>query len=173
MEPNPLILTLTLDQEAAAFFTALRIQHFPPERNYLQAHLTLFHKLPAQEESIGEVLSTLSRTLAPLPLQVTDLMSLGRGVAYRIASEELQHLHKTLQAQWGPFLSPQDKQKLRPHITIQNKVAPAVAKELEQTLRQTFTPFSIKGTGFTLWEYLGGPWGLLREFPFTAQESPG
>ncbi|KAA3438879.1 2'-5' RNA ligase family protein [Rufibacter hautae] len=173
---NPLILTLTLDPEAAEFFTRLRSQHFPPERNYLQAHLTLFHHLPPTEKSIKDVLARVSEEQAIINLQVTDLMSLGRGVAYRINSGELQTMHRFLQEQWASFLIPQDKQKLRPHITIQNKVKPEEAKALEQNLRQTFQPFQIRGIGFTLWEYQGGPWQLLQQFPFkpvfdkTAQE---
>ncbi|WP_210488862.1 2'-5' RNA ligase family protein [Rufibacter aurantiacus] len=166
MELNPLILTLTLNPEAADFFTQLRTQHFPPERNYLQAHLTLFHHLPPTEKSIQVTLEQICQKQPQITLEVTDLMSLGKGVAYRIASEELQKLHRYLQEQWELFLIPQDKQKLRPHITIQNKVKPEEAIALEHGLRQTFQPFQISGIGFTLWEYQGGPWKLLQEFPF-------
>ena len=48
---QPFILTLQLDAESFARFNALRQQYFPPSRNYLEAHLTLFHALPAQNET--------------------------------------------------------------------------------------------------------------------------
>ncbi|RNI29174.1 2'-5' RNA ligase family protein [Rufibacter latericius] len=166
MTANPLILTLTLNKEAFEFFTSLRDAHFPPERNFLKAHLTLFHHLPPGESTIHEVLSAVCLHQKQMKLEVPGLMNIGNGVAYKIASEELQQLHKNLQQQWQPLLIPQDKQKLHPHITVQNKVAPAVAKELESTLKDTFVPFTIVGIGLTLWEYMGGPWKLYREYSF-------
>ncbi|WP_207430194.1 2'-5' RNA ligase family protein [Sabulibacter ruber] len=166
-EPNPLILTLSLENEASEYFTALRNQYFPPHRNYLKAHLTLFHKLPPQEERIEADLLELSQKQQQLPLHVSGLISLGRGVAFKIESPELQQIHRVLQLQWEPFLSPQDKQKLRPHITIQNKVDPEIARELKEKLEQGFTSFTIAGTGFSLWEYAGAPWKFIREFPFS------
>ncbi len=79
-------------------------------------------------------------------------------------------LHGFLQQQWQPWLIPQDRHKLWPHITIQNKVAPATAKALQQELAQNFTPFTAWGTGLSLWEYLGGPWKHLLDFPFVGVE---
>ena len=43
---SPLILTAQLPDDMHARYTALRDAHFPPERNYLEAHVTLFHALP-------------------------------------------------------------------------------------------------------------------------------
>ncbi|MFD1757552.1 2'-5' RNA ligase family protein [Rufibacter sediminis] len=166
MPQNPLILTVTLDEEAEAFFTGLRDAHFPPERNFLKAHLTLFHHLPPQYPTLVEELAARCHRQKSMTLEVAGLMNIGKGVAYRLVSEELQQLHQSLQQQWQPLLTPQDKQKLRPHITVQNKVMPAQAKELESTLRETFVPFTITGTGLTLWEYLGGPWKLYQQFSF-------
>jgi 2'-5' RNA ligase len=166
METPPLILTLSLEETAAHYFTAVRTKHFPAERNYLQAHLTLFHHLPSGEEQLLATLTQISLAQAPLELQVTGIMGLGRGVAYKLESEELQQLHARLQQEWQPFLIPQDRQRLRPHITVQNKVAPETAKALEQELKATFSPFTVKGTGFSLWKYLGGPWELYQSFRF-------
>ncbi|GGK68641.1 2'-5' RNA ligase family protein [Rufibacter glacialis] len=166
MEEKPLIVALTLNQEAFDFFTALRTQHFPPDRNYLSAHLTLFHHLPPNQPEILEHLSLICQKQATIPLQVTGLMRLGQGVAYQVAGEQLQQLHLALQKEWEPFLTPQDRQKLRPHITVQNKVTPAQAQELERQLTATFSPFAITGTGLTVWEYAGGPWDFYRQFDF-------
>ena len=43
----PLILTAELPPELHRRYTDLRTRHFPPERNYLEAHVTLFHAIPA------------------------------------------------------------------------------------------------------------------------------
>ena len=42
----PLIVTALLDEQAQEWFDRLRRNHFPPARNHLDAHLTLFHRLP-------------------------------------------------------------------------------------------------------------------------------
>lgn len=163
----PLILTLQLDAPAQAFFDALRRQHFPAERNFLAAHLTLFHHLPATERpDIEAYLSVLCRTQPPLPLRVTGLQFLGRGVAYALTSPETDALHQQLQAHWQAHLTPQDRQRRRPHVTVQNKVAPDAARALLAELTAGFAPFEATGLGLQLWAYRGGPWELLRTFPF-------
>ena len=50
---TPLVLTLVLDAQSFAFFDGLRRRHFPPERNVIAAHLTLFHALPGSASSDG------------------------------------------------------------------------------------------------------------------------
>ncbi|MCB2407903.1 2'-5' RNA ligase family protein [Hymenobacter lucidus] len=163
----PLILTLGLAEPASALFNELRQRHFPPERNYLAAHLTLFHHLPGTEQqAIADALSTVVQARTPMPLQVSGLQFLGQGVAYKIGSEALEALHRELQQQWWPWLTPQDQQKRRPHITVQNKVRPGVAKALYEELSATFEPFDTTGTGLQLWAYRNGPWEWLHTFPF-------
>ena len=64
------------------------------------------------------------------------------------------------------LLTPQDKAGWRPHITIQNKVAPEQARQLQAKLAASWTPFEALGEGLLLWRYLGGPWELVEEFRF-------
>jgi len=162
-----LILTLALDDDAQSYFDALRRAYFPPKINYLAAHLTLFHHLPGTElAAVTAALRTQCRAQAPLPLPVTGLRSLGRGVAFTLENEALGALHRRLQAAFAAHLTPQDRQKLQPHVTVQNKVAPAVARQLLAELEAGFAPFGAVGTGLRLWAYRGGPWQPLAEFPF-------
>ncbi|UOQ76702.1 2'-5' RNA ligase family protein [Hymenobacter sp. 5516J-16] len=166
--PAPLILTLTLDAAAQAHFNELRQLHFPPERNYLHAHVTLFHHLPGPEApAIAAYLAQVAARSPVLPLQVTGLRFLGRGVAYELQNPDLQHLHKQLQTTWAAWLTPQDQQRLKPHVTVQNKVDPAVARALHQELAAQFVPFEATGIGLTLWAYQNGPWQQLAQFAFT------
>ena len=163
----PLIVTLALDAAAQTYFNALRRQHFPPAINYLAAHLTLFHHLPGTApDAVAEQLRDICRTQRPLPLQVTGLRSLGRGVAFTLENEELRSLHRQLQAAFATHLTPQDQQKLQPHVTIQNKVDPAVARQLLAELEADFAPFGAVGMGLHLWAYRQGPWESLAELPF-------
>lgn len=49
---RPLILTLVLDAQLFKALNALRVRHFPPERNVVPAHVTLFHALPSEHEAM-------------------------------------------------------------------------------------------------------------------------
>ena len=91
---------------------------------------------------------------------------MGRGVMYTLENRDLQALHRRLQQQWQQWLSPQDGQGLRPHITVQNKVAPEVGRRLHAELAAGLEPFEAQGTGLALWAYRGGPWELRQQFRF-------
>jgi len=168
MTDAPLILTLTLDAASQAFFEGQRKKYFPAKINYLGAHLTLFHALPGGEEAaIGAYLAEVAAGQpGPLPLRVTGLKFMGRGVMYTLDNPDLPALHRRLQRAWQPWLTAQDGQGLRPHITVQNKVDPAVARALLTELEAGFEPFAVQGTGLALWAYRGGPWELRRVFAF-------
>ena len=47
---GPLIVTAELGPADFAWLDAQRRAHFPPERNQLAAHLTMFHALPPSLE---------------------------------------------------------------------------------------------------------------------------
>jgi 2'-5' RNA ligase len=169
----PLILTLTLDERSFAFFDEQRRRYFPPDRNVIPAHLTLFHHLPGEEiETITGVLDATAQKQAPFSLQATGLRSFGRGTAYQFESTDLASLHQSLAAQWSLWLTVQDRQKLQPHITVQNKVEPDVAKALLAQLTAEFEPFPIAGIGLDLWWYRNGPWEKAGSFPFAPYVSP-
>jgi len=163
----PLILTLTLDDTSQAYFNELRQRHFPPAINYLAAHLTLFHHLPGNElAAVSAELQQRCQHLKALPLRVSSVRFLGQGVAFNLENQALRQLHLQLQDQWRPWLTAQDQHKLNPHVTVQNKVAPDVAKQLFLELSRSFQPFAATGTGLQLWHYRGGPWEEARAFRF-------
>ena len=164
----PLILTLTLDAASQAFFDEQRRRYFPPKINYLSAHLTLFHALPGAEEAAiaADLAAAAATEPGPLPLRVTGLKFMGRGVMYTLDNPDLPALHRRLQRQWQPWLTAQDGQSLRPHITVQNKVDPAVARALLTELSAGFEDFEALGTGLALWAYRGGPWERRQVFGF-------
>lgn len=165
----PLILTLALDERSSAFFDEQRRRYFPPARNFIPAHLTLFHHLPGAH--IGSIEDTIETTMGGMnsfPLDVTGLRSLGRGVAYTLQSQDLAELRRGLASAWTHWLTPQDRQKHQPHVTVQNNVEPVIAKTLLTTLSETFEPFQVVGTGLDLWWYRGGPWEKVRCFSFAS-----
>ena len=164
-EAAPLILTLQLDPESFAFFNNLRQKHFPPQINYLDAHLTLFHHLPPSA-AITQRIEQVAAKQRKIALEVSGLMKLGRGVAYKIKSDELVNLQEYFKKQWQEWLTPQDKQKFNPHITVQNKVDAATANTLYQELAVSEYPVVAEGIGLSLWEYKGGPWQKVKDYAF-------
>lgn len=157
------IVTLQMDEASQAFFEGMRRKHFPPERNVIGAHLTLFHTLPETTE-ISDALRWIGEQNGQFAMEVTGLRSLGRGVAYTLRSAELLALHRELSDVFRDHLSAQDKQKFGPHVVVQNKATGDAARKLLGELTAGFVPFRVMGTGFELWRYLGGPWELVERF---------
>lgn len=164
----PLILTLKLEQSAFEFFDRLRKQHFPRHRNFISAHVTMFHALPAAETAnIRQTLQDVCAETEILQLSFPRLRFLGKGVAAELECAELNGLRGKLANEWKGFLTAQDAQKgYRPHITFQNKVQPNQARDLFEELSKKWQPLQATGEGLILWEYLGGPWKLIEEFGF-------
>lgn len=148
----------------------LRRRHYPPERNVVPAHLTLFHALPGEHRrEIVALLDATCRVQRPITLAATGLRLLGNGVAVALSSSELVALRHELAREWAHWLTPQDSARIAPHVTIQNKVAPEAARALHRELQATFRLDQIRGEGLNLWRYLGGPWESLRRFKFAGR----
>ena len=166
-DARPLIVTARFDSATFVQLDALRRAHFPPARNFIPAHLTLFHALPGERASeVRDMLRALTVQQGACALDFTALRSLGRGVAFDVQAPALVALRQRLARSFQDALTPQDAGGFRPHVTIQNKVSPDDARALLDKLRAAFAPWSGKATGLLMWRYLGGPWALEGEFPF-------
>ena len=162
----PLIVTADFSPADFAFFDAERRTHFPPERNILPAHLTLFHALPPSVE--GELrrrLSDAANGEAPRAV-LAGLRSLGGGVAYTVVSDDLSSVRADLADAFKGCLTAQDAQGWRAHVTIQNKVDPRVARDLLAAKEQHFRPRPLGIAGLALHRYEGGPWSLVQRWRF-------
>ena len=172
---DPIILTALLDADTQRIATDLRRRFFPPERNYLDAHLTLAHHLPgAQCDALLAHVRTVVATRQPFPIYVRELIDLGKGTALRISTapdrKEIRPLVELRAALLAPFaaqLTPQDRRPWRrPHLTIQNKVDKATARALQRRLGRLFEPRAGRVIGVGVYAYRGGPWARLAELPF-------
>lgn len=168
---NALIVTAELAGPDRAWLSRLRRQHFPPERNHLEAHLTIFHAVPPSADvearrRLGEVTRA-----APPRASIEGLMNLGGGVAFRVVSDDLDRIREELATDFHGMLSAQDSGGWRPHVTIQNKVEPKVARALIGALESGFRPTPLAISGLGLHHYLGGPWETLAVFPFRGRRS--
>lgn len=161
-----LIVTAEIGSPDLAWLNELRRAHYPPERNRLPAHLTMFHALPPS--CLREATSALSRFAEEPPPRaaIEGLMDLGGGVAFRVVSPDLDRIRGELAAAFHGLLSAQDAHGWRPHITIQNKVASKVARALLEKLQASFRERSLAICGLGLHRYLDGPWELIASSSF-------
>lgn len=163
----PIIVSALFGAEDSAYLTGLRRAHFPPERNHLDAHLTLFHHLPPSIESeLKHRLAQGTRGVTPPRASLAGLMSLGRGVAFRVESPELEAIRESLRDAFAPLLTPQDAGGWRPHVTIQNKVEPGIARALKTDLEADFRPRPLAIAGIGCFYYRGGPWEPISRHMF-------
>ena len=154
----PLIVTALLDEQSFAVLDGLRRRHFPAALNKVPAHVSLFHALPGPEvEAVAAALDEVAARTTSFDLWPLAPVSLGRGVAFRYESETLSRLHAELARRWIAWLTPQDRQKFKPHVTIQNKVAPAEARAFLARLTPDVIP-ACRAEGISLWRYRNGPW---------------
>lgn len=164
--PAPIIVSALFGDEDFAYLDGLRRAHFPPDRNQLSAHLTLFHHLPPSAVRELQTRLAAEAKAAPPAAELSEVMNLGRGVALRVRSEALDAIRHRLADDFQGSLTPQDAGGWRPHVTIQNKASPADAKALLQEMTATFRPRPLKISGLAAYYYRGGPWELIGRHPF-------
>ena len=161
-----LIVTAELGRSDFVWLDNLRRKHYPPERNYVSAHLTIFHALPPSAQP--EVRSALARLASePRPhASIEGLMDLGGGVAFRIVSRGLDRIRRLLAEDFLGLLGVQDAGGWRPHVTIQNKVSAKASRALIANLGRHFQPRPLAISGLGLHRYLDGPWEMLAAYSF-------
>lgn len=140
-------------------FNNLRAAHYPPERNHLPAHITLFHQLPPScHDELDRLLRRIAADTPPPAARLREIYSLGGGVAFRIDSPDLLAIRERIADHFTGMLTAQDQGTPRLHITIQNKVAPKEARALIVELAEDFQSRPLSITGLAAHHYLGGPW---------------
>lgn len=161
-----LIVAAELGAEDFAWLDRLRRTHYPPERNRVPAHLTIFHALPPSAE--GEIRVRLSGMARAQPPRATleGLMDLGGGVALRVVSPDLDCIRDELAHDLHGLLGAQDSGGWRPHVTIQNKVAPKVARALIASLQRDFVSRPLAIGGLALHRYADGVWERVATYAF-------
>ena len=165
--PGPLIITALLPADLHRYATGLRDAHFPPARNYLEAHVTLFHALPpSAAPEVRDCLATLAKDHAPVPARLCGIMKLGKGTALKLESEGMIALWSRLRDRFHGMLTPQDEHKPRLHVTVQNKVSLEEARALQAQLAPEVVARDFAFRGLGLFSYEGGPWNHLRDYTF-------
>lgn len=164
----PLIVSALFGAADFAWLDGLRRAHFPPERNVLAAHLTLFHHLPPSvEPELRQRLNAATRGHPAPAATIAAVMSLGRGVALRVDSSGLASIRRDLADAFAGLLTPQDAGGWRAHVTVQNKVTPDAARALRESLAAGFHPRPLAIAGLAVWRYRNGPWEAASRHMFS------
>lgn len=165
--PAPLVLTLEMDGESFARLDELRRRYYPPERNMVPAHVTLFHRLPGERaREIKALLAQVAAREKPMDIAVGEVKAMERGVAVFLDSPRLAALRRALAEEWRPWLTDQDSTGFRPHVTLQNKVSAGEAQRTKVGTAAELRLSRIRGVGLHLWRYRDGRWESDRLFRF-------
>ena len=167
----PFILTAELPPDILAWANGLRRTHYPPERNFLPAHVTLFHAFaPSLRAEILALAPRIAGRFAAPRARLDGVMPLGRGTALAISSPQMLGIRACIADHFHGSLTAQDKHPPRLHITVQNKVSIQEAKALQERLIQQISPREFTFFGLALHLYLGGPWERLAQWKFRGKE---
>ena len=168
---RPFILTAALPPAIQGWAQGLRQAHYPPERNHLHAHVTMFHSFaPSLLDELKTFLPRITNEFAPPQGQVSGIMDLGTGTAIALSADPLLSLRQLIAEHFHGSLTDQDRYEPRPHITIQNKVTKREARALqsqltlEVELKQDDGPFTFPALELHL--YRDGPWELVKRQAF-------
>lgn len=166
----PIIVTATMGVADQAWANRLRQAHFPPERNFLPAHITLFQHLPPMHwPEIKARLAAITREYSAPAARLGAVMLLEKGVAYRVDCPELLAMRAGLAADLQGLLIPQDQARPQLHITVQNKAERGEAKALFAALSAGFEPRALEITGLAAYHYRGGPWEAIQSWKFSGR----
>ena len=168
----PFIVTAELPGDILAWADSLRREHYPPQRNKLAAHVTLFHSFaPSLRDELPRVLARLAGEYARPAAQIDSLMSLGTGTALAIRSPGMLAIREHIAEMFHGALTAQDSHAPRLHITVQNKVAPRESKALQRQLSATLEPREFAFTGLGLHLYCETHWDSVGIWSFRGKQS--
>lgn len=165
-----LIVTAWIDEEDMRPFSELRSRFFPGERNFLHAHVTLFHHIRSSvRERFIQFATERAAERGCNNVRIKQPFLMGKGVAYALDPQPLIDIREPLRKEFAESLTPQDARPWkRPHITVQNKVSPEDARQLLRHLEEKFEPCTVRLKGYKFFRYDYGPWTELGRAAFSS-----
>ena len=155
----PFIVTAELPPDVLAWADGLRRRHYLPERNWLKAHVTLFHAFaPSLRDELHGMLGGIAAEFAPAAARIDRLMDLGSGTALAIHSPAMLAIRQRIADHFHGALTAQDGHQPRLHITIQNKVTSQAAQTLQAALGPDLASRSFRFKGLGLHRYRNPHW---------------
>ena len=170
----PFIVTAELPHDVFSWADALRRAYYPPERNKLAAHVTLFHAFaPSLREELPRTLSRMAGLFAAPPARISGLMDLGSGTALAIECPGMLAIRRAIADHFHGMLTAQDLHEPRLHITIQSKVSRTEAKRLQAELAPALASRRFDFSALGLHLYRETHWDAVGRWPFRGREVAG
>ena len=171
----PFIVTAELPGDLFAWTDALRRAHYPPDRNKLAAHVTLFHSFaPSLRAELPRTLARVAGEFAPPEALIDGLMPLDSmhswGTALAVRSPGMLAIRAAVADHFHGALTAQDRHEPRLHITVQNKAPRTAAKALQRELAARLEPRRFAFTGLGLHAYRDTHWETLGTWRFRGKE---
>jgi 2'-5' RNA ligase len=172
------VLTLRTDRAHHDRMSAMRDKYFPPERNTVRAHLTLFNALPESKmkSSIVPLLQEVAAATGPFRIRVKRPFQMKEGFGVNMSPREgpppLKDLLVKLRGTWKEegFLSDQDSAPRGMHYTLMNKVSDKEKLEAAfEEFKESWTGDEGIVDGLELFRYHKGRWYWTQSFEFTGQ----
>ena len=162
----PIIVTAEMGVGDQVWAEGLRRRHYPAERNYVPAHITLLrHLSPSLEGELRTLLREFARKKRPMAA-ITGVRMVNCGVIIGLHSPDLLALWSQMAARFERHLTPPDLHEPRLHITIQNKVSEAAARATVAMIEASLVLRPVSVAALACWSYGGGPWSLIGRYPF-------
>jgi hypothetical protein len=159
----PFIVTAELPVDIYSWANGLRVQHYPPERNKLAAHVTLFHSFaPSLRDELRRVLGRIAGEFAPPEARCEGLMDLGKGTALAIASPGMLAVRAAIADHFHGALTAQDRHE--PRLTV------AEARALQRALSASLQPRQFRFPALGLHLYRDTHWEALGTWPFRGKQ---
>ncbi len=167
----PFIVTAELPGDVFAWSDALRREHFPPERNKLAAHVTLFHAFaPSLRAELLGFLGGMAAEFAPPAASIEGIMNLGSGTAIALSSPGMLDIRAAIAEHFHGALTAQDQHPPRLHITIQNKVTAREAAALQRSLAPTIPAWRFAFPALAVHLYRQTHWEPQAKWSFRGKQ---
>jgi hypothetical protein len=132
---TPHIVLALLPDAVQARLDGLRRAHYPPERNRVPAHCTLFHAIPGMVAAeLAATLAGLAARTPPPRARIDRIIDLDGGTALGLVSPDLAQLREVIADHFHGLLTGGDAVPPRFHVTVQNKVDRRTAHSLQASL---------------------------------------
>jgi hypothetical protein len=156
---TPHIVLALLPDAVQARLDGLRRAHYPPERNRVPAHCTLFHAVPGMVAAeLAAKLATLTAQTPPPRVRIDRIIDLDGGTALGLASPDLLNLRETLAHHFHGLLSGGDALPPRFHVTVQNKVDRRAAHSLQADLAASWHAIDTTIPAIAVHRVVDGLW---------------
>jgi hypothetical protein len=156
---TPHIVLAVLPDAVQARLDGLRRTHYPPDRNRVPAHCTLFHAIPGMVAAeLAGLLSTLAAQNPPPRARIDRVLDLDSGTALGVFAPELLALREAIADHFHGLLTGGDALAPRLHVTIQNKVDRPTARALQRTLGASWQAIDTDVQALAVHRVVDGGW---------------